>query len=380
MRTGRRSLLMILALFAQADPCICQEARYFRIVGPAVTRINRFSNDGSIVWSNAQPGATYTVQTAPQTTSAAAALNWVDYVKIPTTTSVNTNQIVVFHLPAGTVFIPAGSFTMGDNLDGDTDAIPTDVYASAFYMDQNPVTFGQWLSVYTWATNHGYRFDNRGSAKGTNYPVDIVNWYDLVKWSNARSQLAGLNPVYYLDAGQTLLYTNGQIDAVYPNWRANGYRLPTEAEWEKAARGGLSGRRFPSGDTIDESKANYFSDWSVGAPVYAYDKSTTRGYNPAFASGSLPYTSTPGYFPSNGYGLNDMAGNVFQRCWDWYGAPYGQPTSDDPTGPESGADRVLRGGSWDTGANTARCAARSTLNARPSVGSYDAGFRCVRSF
>ena len=79
-----------------------------------------------------------------------------------------------------------------------------------------------------------------------------------VKWSNARSQQAGLTPVYYTDAGLTQVYTNGEMcTTVYVNWAANGYRLPTEAEWEKAARGGLSGQRFPWGNTISESQANY---------------------------------------------------------------------------------------------------------------------------
>ena len=90
--------------------------------------------------------------------------------------------------------------------------------------------------------------------------MQTVNWYDCVKWCNARSQQEGLTPVYYTDAGLTQVYTNGETTTVYANWTANGYRLPTEAEWEKAARGGLSGQRFPWGNTITESQANYYGD------------------------------------------------------------------------------------------------------------------------
>ena len=147
-----------------------------------------------------------------------------------------------------------------------------------------------------------------------------MDWYDCVKWCNARSQQAGLTPVYYTDAGMTQVYTNGDTDAVYPNWSANGFRLPTEAEWEKAARGGLNGKRFPWGDTISELQANY-----SGAPGVTYDLGP-KGFNALFRIGVRPYTSPVGYFAPNAYGLYNMAGNVDQWCWDWYGTPYGQPT------------------------------------------------------
>ena len=273
----------------------------------------------------------------------------------------------------GMSLIPAGTFTMGDTLDGESDAIPTNVYVSSFYMDRNLVSYSQWQTIYNWATNNGYGFDNAGSGEASNHPVQTVNWYDVVKWSNARSQQASLTPVYYTDAGLTQVYRNGHTAPVYVNWSANGYRLPTEAEWEKAARGGLSGQRFPWGDTISETQANYDSCTTCDSFDLGPD-----GYNSNFDSGGFPYTSPVGYFAPNGYGLYDMAGNVFEWCWDWYGTPYGQPTTTNPTGPASGSWHVLRGGSWDDIALSARCAARGIGNPILDVGVYYLGFRCVR--
>ena len=201
--------------------------------------------------------------------------------------------------------IPAGSFTMGDTLDGESDATPISVTVSAFYMDINLLSFGQWQSVYNWATNHGYGFDYTGSGKAANHPVQTVDWWDAVKWSNARSHQAGLTPVYYTDAGLTQVYTNGDVTP-YVKWTASGYRLPTEAEWEKAARGGLIDKRFPWGDTISESQANYDSDTTS----YSYDLGPS-GFNATFATNGYPYTSPVGSFAANGYGLYDMVGNIW---------------------------------------------------------------------
>ena|ERR1017187_7405513 len=276
-------------------------------------------------------------------------------------------------IPSGMALIPAGSFTMGDTLDGEGDAFPTSVTVSAFYMEVNLVSYSQWQPVYNWATNHGYGFDHAGAGNAANHPVQTISWHDAVKWSNARSQQAGLTPVYYTDAALTQVYTNKDPDAVYPNWAAKGYRLPTEAEWEKAARGGLSGQRFPWGDTISESQANYYG--CTSGCGFSYD-SGPNGYNSIGIIGGFPYTSPVGSFAANGYGLYDMAGNVEEWCWDWYGTPYGQPTTTNPTGPASGSNRVFRGGNWGSTAYVARCASRYNSDAGYASGSY--GFRCVR--
>jgi len=213
----------VLSLAASATPAIlnaqpitafAQGTRFFRVAGPAATKITAFQTDGSLVWTNAHTSTNYTVQTA---TALAGKSNWVSYIELSATNHINTNQIVAFNPPAGMALIPAGLFTLGDTLDGETDAVPVRVTMSGFYMDVNLVSSNQWRAVYNWATNHGYGFVNAGAAKAANHPVKSVDWYDCVKWSNARSKQAGLTPVYYTNAALTAVYTNGEVDAVYVN-------------------------------------------------------------------------------------------------------------------------------------------------------------------
>jgi formylglycine-generating enzyme required for sulfatase activity len=292
------------------------------------------------------------------------------------TTADSATSAITVATPPGMVLIPAGSFTMGNSIgDSDiTDATPIPVTVSAFYMDVNLVSSNQWRAIYNWATLvGGYTFTiaNPGLGKAGDHPVQMVNWHDTVKWCNARSEQAGKTPVYYTDAGLTAVYKTGVV-TVYANWAANGYRLPTEAEWEKAARGGLSGQRFPWGDTISQKLANY-----KGNTGFTYDLGP-NGYNAIGSVGGIePATSPVGSFAANGYGLNDMAGNVYAWCWDWYGTPYGQPTITNPTGPTGPESyRVLRGGYWDNNAGFTRCANRYAFY--PGYVSPDIGFRCVR--
>jgi formylglycine-generating enzyme required for sulfatase activity len=290
----------------------------------------------------------------------------------PTPYAITAGTAAATATPVGMVLIPAGSFTMGNSINDDdiTDASPVSVYVSAFYMDANLVNWSQWLSVYYWATDHGYGFNNTGAGKAVNHPVDTLDWYDTVKWCNARSQQAGKTPVYYTDAGLTRIYTNGEPATLYPNWAVSGYRLATEAEWEKAARGGLSGQRFPWGNVITENLANYHGDTSN-----SYDLGP-NGYNSIGTVDGLLYTSPVGSFAANGYGLYDMAGDVFEWCWDWYATPYAGGS--DPHGPAGPLTyRVLRGGDWFNNAGSSRCAHRFA-SGDPRNPPGDFGFRCVK--
>jgi len=284
-------------------------------------------------------------------------------------------------LPKATVnLVPGGSFAMGDTFDeGFTNELPVHaVTVSAFYMDRTEITRVDWDSVYVWATGQGYSFDNVGGGKGPTHPVHTVNWYDAVKWCNARSEMEGKTPAYYTNPAQTNVYRAGRtnLSNYHVRWSATGYRLPTEAEWERAARNGEAGRRFPWGNVITFSNANYQS-----FSIYSYDQGSPNGYHPAYDVGDFPYTSPAGSFSPNAYGLQDMVGNVWEWCWDrfdpaWYSSAPSQP---DPKGPlGSTVNRVLRGGSWNEDASYGRCANRTfTLLQAPDSADFTLGFRTV---
>jgi formylglycine-generating enzyme required for sulfatase activity len=187
-----------------------------------------------------------------------------------------------------------------------------------------------------------------------------VTWYGCAAWCNFRSEMDGITPCYSFSDWSC-------------NFATNGYRLPTEAEWEKAARGGVSGKRYPWGtDTISHAQANYYADGTAYGNL-----SGDVGCHPSYATGGYPYTSPVGSFPATGYGLYDMAGNVWEWCHDWYSSSYSSSPGSDPRGPSSGSDRVGRGGRWGNIAYYCRAADRGASG--PGYGNYVVGFRPARS-
>ncbi len=259
---------------------------------------------------------------------------------------------------SGLVRVPAGPFQMGDGLDGTAYALPVHtVDLDEFWIDRYETTYALWKEVYDWAVGRGYAFDNPGqngsTRQGNHLPVVMVSWYDSVKWLNARSEKEGRTPVYYADEAHTTVFRTGAVDlaAAQAKWDADGYRLPTEAEWEKAARGGAEGRRYPWGDELGPGQANH--ELGVAAPV--------------------------GLYPPNGYGLHDMAGNVFEWVWDWGSetqAYHWAPDRDkNPSGPEASdkGTRIRRGGGFSYGAQHLKCFGR--MFRKPTYTAPYFGFR-----
>lgn len=323
----------------------------------------------------AEAGSVYTLQTSDTLS------NWVTVPGFPKSGTGSTLSHLFVAVSAGyfkitaepatldeLVLIPAGWFQMGDSIgDGRSDEKPVfDLYMKPYYIGRYEVTKALWDDVRAWGLTHGYTDLPPGTAKGPNHPVGSMNWHAAVKWCNARSEKEGLKP-YYTVLGA--VYRTGTVKNPLESTAALGYRLPSEAEWERAARGGKAGHRFPWSDTetITHARANYYSTNS-----FTFDTSITRGFHPDFNDGVYPYTSPVGSFPANDFGLHDMAGNVYEWCGDWYDS---YPSN--AGGPPSGTYRLYRGGGWGGTASMARCAYREALSA--SIANVGLGFRLARN-
>ncbi len=270
-------------------------------------------------------------------------------------------------IPAWMVLITGGTFTMGDLFrEGESNETEHSVTVSDFYLGKTEVTFDDFEAFCT-ATGREKPSDS-GWGRGKR-PVINVDWYDAVEYCNWLSQKANLTLAYTLDKSRKDPNNTNAADAkkwiVTCNLMANGYRLPTEAEWEYAAREGGKKIRFGNGKDIAnpsqinfDATASYKKDYSV---VGEYRQKTVE-------VGSL---NSP-----NVLGLHDMSGNVWEWCFDWY-ETYPSEGKTNPDGGTSGSLRVRRGGSWFDDPQDVRAADRSCV--KPVNRDDIIGFRVARA-
>ena len=247
----------------------------------------------------------------------------------------------------GLVLIEGGTFQMGSpatELERDGDEMLHSVTVSDFYMAATEVTQREYEAIV--GTNPSER-------KGDNLPVENVTWYDAIEFCNALSRQQGLTPCYTV-SGKTVTW----------NRSADGYRLPTEAEWEFAARAKTT-TPFSFGDYVHDSDANCYN-------AYGYNNDASGHW----VNGYLRHTVEVDKYDANGYGLKNMHGNVAEWTWDWY-VGYTQDAAENPTGPEEGYFKVVRGGGWNDFPKHIRSAYRSAFPA--DVPLYATGIRLVRN-
>ncbi|GHU49969.1 hypothetical protein FACS1894200_09180 [Spirochaetia bacterium] len=245
------------------------------------------------------------------------------------TATVRTATVAV---PANMVLVPAGTFQMGGTMYDDEKPVHQVTISKPFYMGKYEVTQKEWVEVMG---------SNPSNWKGDNLPVEQVSWNDVIDYCNKRSVKEGLTPAYRNSGG-----------TITCDWNANGYRLPTEAEWEWAAKGG-----------------------GKDGLVYEYAGSNNAGTVAWYEGNSGGRTHDVGTKAPNSLGLYDMSGNVGEWCWDWYGG-YSSANQTDPRGAASGSYRVLRGGSWGNLAQNLRSAIRGYYTPAGSFSSD--GFRLAR--
>ncbi len=284
---------------------------------------------------------------------------------VHTTTGTSTfdlNEITGISFSQGTtptqmILVPGGTFTMGDTHGGgDADELPThSVTLSSFMIGKYEVTQEEWLTLMGSNPASGF-------GLGPNYPVYNISWYAILKYCNLRSINEGLTPVYTINSSTNPVYWGAvpiAVDAIWDaaicNWTANGYRLPTEAEWEFAARGGTSTPDYLySGGEDANTLLWYLDNWGT-----ANNSSHTVG-------GLAP----------NALGIYDMSGNVWEMCWDSYGA-YSSSPETNPHGAASGTGHLRRGGGWDGLALYCRISNRGWGDQYYTY--FEDGFRLCRS-
>ncbi len=259
------------------------------------------------------------------------------------------------------VAISAGIFNMGST-EGDNDEQPVhSVQLSPFFVAQFPVTWEKWCRVKERAERNGYIFINPGRKGGGSskvneiHPVTEINWYDSLLWCNALSEMEGRTPCYYTNDTWDCVYRKEMIEISidWINWKADGYRIPTEAEWECACRAGTI-TEYHFGDTISRKDANYDGKYGVDG------------------------TTPVGQYKPNNWGLYDMHGNITEWCWDWYGKKYYKKSpTNNPMGPPNGTYRILRGGGWFTRSQDIQSSKRR--NALDFAANDEIGFRPVCS-
>lgn len=226
---------------------------------------------------------------------------------------------------------------------------------SSFYIGKYEVTQQEWLEVMG---------KNPSGFKGGNLPVETVSWYDAVEYCNKRSLKEGLEPYYRIDKSKLDPNNKSEYDplkwTVTINEGANGYRLPTEAEWEYAASGGRmsKGHAYSGSDNADEV-AWYWRN--------SGDKRLSGDWNWPLLESNHNRTQPVGSKPANELGLHDMSGNVREWCWDWYG---------ESGSPSGGSYRVVKGGGWIGDVSNGEIAFRGKFEA--SGYGPDQGFRVVR--